>query len=126
MRNINWLLIGYCFMILVLSVVTINGSGSLIKIKLLGLRSDYLLHLLLFIPWMMLARWRWPDRNGLGFNQFAIVAGLLLATISEGVQYFLPYRTFNVYDLLSNCVGLMIGGLISWKMMRLGVISERQ
>jgi len=32
-----------------------------------------------------------------------------LAVAAEGVQYFLPYRAFNVNDMISNVIGMMLG-----------------
>ena len=29
--------------------------------------------------------------------------------MDEGVQYFLPYRVFNVNDMISNVIGVMLG-----------------
>jgi len=118
------LIVGYCAMILILSVASISGSASLNKKWILGIRSDYLLHALQFVPWMVLIRWRWREKKGAGFFLLALGAGLLLAVISEGVQFILPYRSFNIFDLVANCVGLVLGGMISWKMMRLEVIGE--
>lgn len=125
-RTLTWLIIIYALTIIALSVAMINTKTSLNKTYVLSLRSDYLLHALQFVPWMILICWRWREKKSIGFSLLALGAGLLLASISEGVQYMLSYRSFNVFDLLSNCVGLVIGGMISWRMMKLGVISERQ
>jgi VanZ family protein len=110
----NWLLIGYCLAVLFLSVAAINGTGALNKTKVAGLRSDYLLHALMFIPFMALVLWRWGGeiRNNARFF-IALGAGLALAAVSEGVQWFLPYRTFNLLDLGANCLGMAIGALLA-------------
>lgn len=41
-----------------------------------------------------------------------IGAGLLMAFATEGVQYFLTYRSYNVNDLLSNFLGVLLGALL--------------
>ena len=41
-----------------------------------------------------------------------IGAGLLMAFATEGVQYFLTYRSYNVNDLLSNFLGVLIGSIV--------------
>ena len=41
----------------------------------------------------------------------AILLGILLALSAEGVQYFLPYRAFNVNDMISNLIGMGVGGV---------------
>jgi len=41
---------------------------------------------------------------------FVLWAGLLIFLYSmalEGVQFYLPYRTFNVYDVVANGVGIL-------------------
>jgi VanZ family protein len=43
-----------------------------------------------------------------------ILAVFILATISEGVQLFVPYRAFNLFDWLANVVGIGIGLAVIW------------
>ena len=40
---------------------------------------------------------------------FWLLTGLLFASATEGLQYFLPYRAFNINDLLANLIGIMAG-----------------
>lgn len=109
---LTWLIFGYVLTILVFSIAMINTKTSLNKTYVLSLRSDYLLHALQFVPWMVLIYWRWREKRGVGFFALALGAGLVLTVISEGVQYWLPYRAFNLVDLLSNFVGVVVGALI--------------
>lgn len=125
-RSLNWLIISYVLTILTLSAAIINTKAALNRTWVLHIRLDHLLHALLFIPWMVLLHWRWKEKRSVGFFMLALGAGLLLASISEGAQFILPYRSFNIFDLMANCVGLVLGGVISWKMMRLRMIGERQ
>ena len=39
-------------------------------------------------------------------------AGLLAAFATEGVQYFLTYRTYNINDLFSNFLGVLLGSFV--------------
>lgn len=125
-RILNWLIIVYVSIIMALSAAMINTKAALNRTYVLSLRLDYLLHALQFIPWMILICWRWREKKGAGFFMLALGVGLALASISEGAQFILPYRSFNIFDLMANCVGLVLGGVISWKMMRLRMIGERQ
>ena len=43
---------------------------------------------------------------------FYILLGLLFATANEAVQYLLPYRAFNINDLLANGLGVMLGSVV--------------
>jgi glycopeptide antibiotics resistance protein len=45
-------------------------------------------------------------------NLLMISAGLLMAFATEGVQYFLTYRTYNINDLLSNFLGVLAGTFV--------------
>jgi VanZ family protein len=116
-KALTWFLIGYVLTILALSVAVINTKVALNQSWVLHVRFDHLLHVLLFIPWMVLARWRWQGKKSFGFYFLALAAGLLLAMVSEGVQIILPYRSFNIVDLGANCVGVVLGGMIGWQIM---------
>jgi len=35
--------------------------------------------------------------------------GLVFATIAEFIHFFLPYRSFNINDLIGNVAGIILG-----------------
>ncbi len=48
-------------------------------------------------------------------KKFLIVAflfTLIYSAILEFIQYFLPYRTFNLYDILANAIGIILGIIV--------------
>ncbi len=55
-------------------------------------------------------------KGSLIFSQNSILKYLLIvggsAILFECIQYFLPYRTFNPMDLISNLTGAIIGAII--------------
>ena len=71
--------------------------------------SDLLLHFFGYTVLMlsgMLAHGKHPLR---------LFAGLLVYSIAiEIIQYFLPYRTFSLTDILANLAGLGAGSLFWW------------
>ena len=77
-------------------------------------RLDLIVHLLLFLPWGVLARYLWAPsfRTGI-FSSFIglMLIWLFLAVGLESVQYFLSYRIFSWEDMGINIGGLMIGSL---------------
>ena len=99
----------YFAAIILLITLPINASGSrlnLNNITVVRIRGDYFVHALVFIPWaffmtsMRQPLWLW------------LLLGLLFATGTELLQYLLPYRRFNINDLISNSLGILLGLLI--------------
>lgn len=89
--------------IILLVTLPLNSAGKLNDITILYFRSDYLIHSIIFIPWMFF-------NYALKSNWFVwFVTGLIFAICSEFIQYILPYRAYNVNDLLSNSIGIIIG-----------------
>ena len=107
-------MIVYSATVLLASVLRITASGALNRTTFVGFRADYLLHVLLFVPFMPLARWGWSRaRQGSAWFWPACGAGLVLAGLSECLQWFLSYRTFNPLDLAANGGGIIVGALIA-------------
>ena len=44
----------------------------------------------------------------------ALLVSLILGTMEEGFQHFLPNRVFDFQDILLNFMGVWLGGLIIW------------
>jgi VanZ family protein len=49
-----------------------------------------------------------PFRNPYKTLGWVIVL-LFFAIVTEWVQYILPYRAFNINDLIANCLGVLLG-----------------
>jgi VanZ family protein len=47
-------------------------------------------------------------RSGLIKTLGWLIIGVLFAFAMEAVQYFLPYRAFNINDLLANGLGVVL------------------
>lgn len=81
-------------------------------------RSDYLLHALVYLPMPLLLGLfleRGPvrqDRRKFLFWLGIILPSLLFTVLFEGVQLILPYRSFNINDMMANGLGVVIGLLI--------------
>lgn len=101
-----WLFWFYLFSIFLLSILPINVNQELNHITLLQVRGDYFIHAVSFLPWFFFYRvFRVRQILWLGI-------GLLFASLAEGVQYLLPYRAFNINDLLANLLGIGAGWLL--------------
>ena len=106
--------ISYTVVIIILSILPINSGDSVLNDRfILSIRLDYMVHFALFIPWMLLI-WIF---TGARFNDTPVkafgwvLAGLILAVSSEYLQYFLPYRAFNINDLAANSMGVLLGSV---------------
>jgi glycopeptide antibiotics resistance protein len=93
----------YLIFIVLLVSLPLNTSGELNDINIIQIRGDYFFHALLFLPWVFFK----PAIN-LRFFWFSF-AGLLIAAGSEALQYLLPYRAWNINDLIANVSGVVIG-----------------
>ena len=117
------LLITYFLFLVLVAIIPISlaSCGLLNNTDIITILLEYLLHSLLFIPWVFLYRVTfrpatWSD------NLIMVSYGLLMAFATEGVQYFITYRTYNINDLLSNFLGVLLGSfalLINWKQLRI-------
>jgi len=110
----------YAAVVLVLHVIPTSlapGSGfAPSRVYFLNLRADHLLHMLLFVPWMVLVRLHLYSERvaGAARNKAALLwlaLGLALAAGAEGLQYWVPYRSFNPLDLAGNLTGVLLGAL---------------
>ena len=110
-RSIFWT--GY---LAVLITTFIPVAGELNKISIgpesFHIRLDHLLHLLVYFLMCMYYLFGISkgialfDRNSL--SKFILLT-LLLATVTEVVQLWVPERAFNVFDLISNATGIGLG-----------------
>jgi glycopeptide antibiotics resistance protein len=105
----SWFLLYLLFLVL-MTVLPLNGSSSahLNDIYVVNIRLDFLIHSILFIPWIFLYTVSFRPA-GVSEKLLMIAAGLLMAFATEGVQYFLTYRSYNINDLLSNFLGVLLG-----------------
>ena len=93
----------YFGLLIFLMWAPLNGVGIPLDNYILGLRADHLLHASVFIP-CALFLWDLFPRRWLPWL-CAVAIGLL----TEGGQYLLPYRGFDVNDLVANALGVTLG-----------------
>jgi glycopeptide antibiotics resistance protein len=70
-------------------------------------RSGFVLHCAGFFVGMVLC-WLAFDKKSISFILWAGLVILISSVILEGVQFYLPHRTFNVYDIVANAVGIVL------------------
>jgi VanZ family protein len=95
--------IGYFVALALLMWLPLNGVVPLDN-YVFGLRADHLLHASVYLPCVFfLGRLFRKPVVTLWF--FSVGIGML----TEGVQFLLPYRGFDVNDLLANAIGVSLG-----------------
>ena len=95
----------YFALLAILMWAPLNGLGLQLDNYILGLRADHLLHASVFLPMsLFLVDLFAKRRHWLGW-----LASCLVALIAEGGQYLLPYRGFDINDLVANIIGASIG-----------------
>jgi len=115
-ESINlWLLLligGY----MLVALLPLNNVGSALKNNYtLGLRWDYAIHTIFHIPLPFLLNQSIKNQNKFS-KLYVMLIGLTIAMITEIMQYYISYRSFNINDLVANCIGVLLGGtLLVWK-----------
>ena len=95
----------------ILSVIPDNTPNTIPIVKF-EMRLDYLLHFLVYLP-LGFTLMNWKHLSKKKANQYYFIALLILMSlIPEILQLFIPYRTFNHYDLLFNLAGVLFGIII--------------
>ncbi len=109
----KYLLLAYIALVVTMSVMPFGGtSASLNNITVLSFRLDYLLHALVFIPLATVWRKALPQHPW----WLIITGSIFLAIAAEASHYVLPYRSYNVNDLLGNTLGALIGIVVAMVM----------
>ena len=89
-----------------LSVISYPGSKDLlISVKLTS--SGFVMHSIAYFVGILLCYFSFNKKN----ISFVLLSGLLIflfSVVLEVVQFYLPYRTFNVYDVVGNGVGVLV------------------
>lgn len=116
----------------VLIITFIPVAGELNKTNIgpesFNIRLDHLLHLLVYF--LICIYYLFGLRKG--FTLFEkdsllkfVVLILLLATVTEVVQLWVPERAFNVFDVVSNAIGVGLGVFVI-KMVQRRIVTMAQ
>jgi VanZ family protein len=115
----GWLFIAWFVGILVLSVLPI-GKAKSFDIGILEIRADYLYHIIIYLTGTFLAilwsvRPLKPPYPSLFWRRIAIAGTfmLLMAVALEFIQKLIPSRAFNINDIISNLIGVILGTIFT-------------
>ena len=105
----------YISLLLIVSIIPSGGSFNEDRFFFLQfeLRLDYILHFCAFFGFFVLLWLLTVLKTPVTISDFRklFFVAVLLSTGTEIIQSFLPYRTFNPLDLLSNLSGVLLGAI---------------
>lgn len=104
-RGRNELRPWYFGLLAILMWAPLNGLGVPLDNYILGLRTDHLLHASVFLPCALFT----IDLFRRHRLSLAWLAAVAVGLLTEGVQYLLPWRGFDVNDLIANTLGTTLG-----------------
>ena len=92
----------------------LNGVGIPLDNYILGLRADHLLHASVFIPCtLFLMDLKRVHHSSLITHHLAIwLIAVAIGLLTEWGQYLLPFRKFDVNDLVANAIGVTLGWVV--------------
>ena len=102
----------YFVLLAILMWAPLNGLGVPLDNYILGLRADHLLHASVYLlcPLFLMDLF---DRLGVHGRSWAVWgSAVAVGLLTESVQYLLPYRGYDVNDLVANALGVTLGWLI--------------
>lgn len=93
----------YFVALAILMWAPLNGFDLQLSRYVFGLRADHLLHASVYIPCSLFLMDLFKR------NWFVWVCAVGVGLFTEGVQWFLPYRGYDVNDLVANVIGVTLG-----------------
>ena len=90
----------------------LNGIGIPLDNYILGLRADHLLHASVYLICPLFLMDYYGRLGNRGQKWAVWVTAVAIGLLTEGVQYLLPYRGYDVNDLIANTLGVTLGWLV--------------
>lgn len=111
--NRRWMRWVYFALLVILMWAPLGFVGIPLNNFVFGIRLDHLIHASVYIPcafFLMDYPFASGRRRSLGVSVWLV--GAVIGILTETVQYMLPYRGFDINDLVANFLGVTIGWLI--------------
>ena len=107
-KLMRWITAVYITVLFVAAVIPLSaGTKPLYHNYTFHIRWDYILHMIVYLPMPLLMGFSQKKRELLWVR--VIVISLLITVMFEAVQLVVPYRAFNINDMLANALGVLIG-----------------
>ncbi len=110
----------YLLLLWVVAIISVSSTPGIPTLKIhtpnSEIRIDYLLHLAEYASLTFLALLTFADER-YSFRPrklLLLIAGLLFFALADELhQKFIPGRSYNIYDFISNAAGIVVGSVIS-------------
>ncbi len=101
----------YLIILFLGAIVPLGNTASEILMDnfTLEIRWDYLLHAMAYMPLPLLLMLCFRKHKALSLWILIGLVGFLVPVLFEMVQMIIPYRSFNINDMVANGVGVMLG-----------------
>lgn len=93
----------YFVLLAILMWAPLNGLGVPLNNYVFGLRLDHLLHASVYIPCTLFLM------DIIGPRWAVWITAVAIGLLTEGVQWLLPFRGFDINDLVANAIGVSLG-----------------
>jgi VanZ family protein len=108
----KWLFYGYTVLVVVLSVIPFSGivQEPMNETHVVTIRLDYLVHSAVFFVWGLIGWWyckKTAKRLSLLFE-----VGVVMAVGTEYAQRWIPWRGYNVNDVIGNVSGVLLAYVV--------------
>ncbi len=109
-RQRRWERWVYLACLLLLMWAPVGVIGVPLNNFVFGIRLDHLLHASVYIPCSFFIMDFFRNRQHPMLGPWLVA--ILIAITTETVQYFLPYRGFDINDMVSNFLGVTLGWVL--------------
>lgn len=112
-RNRLWMRWVYFLLLAILMWAPVGVVGVPLNNFVLGIRLDHLLHASVYIPCTFFLFDFFSKTMPFSRPRTVVLLfGILIGIVTETGQYLLPYRGFDINDLISNALGVSLGFLV--------------
>lgn len=99
-------LMSVAFLLFIILLMTVPiGNGNINNTFVVGLRADYIIHCILFLPWLWIGQMMFAQK--LKHLLWSII-GIITVVALESIQILLPYRGFNINDIIAGIIGILL------------------
>ncbi len=108
----------YSLFIVIISVIPVNAPEDLTPAN-----ADKVVHFLIYVIFVILYAFAFRGRRRIYMESF--IYALCLGVSIEIIQYFIPYRSFEMLDIAADCAGALTGIAVIYKARKANILARR-